>query len=71
MEVRAAEEHEVDQLAAIWFDGWQDAHAQILPAELMRLRTMESFRERLQCRPCRISGLSGRLRARRLYHRQR
>jgi ribosomal protein S18 acetylase RimI-like enzyme len=47
MEVRAAEEHEIDQLAAIWFDGWQDAHAQIVPAELTRLRTVENFRERL------------------------
>jgi len=32
----------------MWFDGWQDAHARIVPAELARLRTLESFRSRLQ-----------------------
>ena len=48
MEVRAAAESEVDYLAKLWRDGWHDAHAQITPAELVRLRTLESFRERLQ-----------------------
>ncbi len=48
MRVRAAEEAEIDQLASVWYDGWQDAHAKILPAELARLRTLESFRSRLQ-----------------------
>lgn len=47
MDVRAAEETELDQLAGIWHDGWQDAHARILPAELARHRTPESFRHRL------------------------
>jgi GNAT superfamily N-acetyltransferase len=47
MEVRAAEPFEIDSLAKLWFDAWQDAHAQILPAALTRLRTLESFRERL------------------------
>lgn len=47
MHVRAAEEADVDHLAKVWYDGWQDAHARILPAELARLRTLESFRERL------------------------
>jgi GNAT superfamily N-acetyltransferase len=46
--VRAAEPAELDHLARVWYDGWQDAHAQILPAELKRLRTLESFRDRLQ-----------------------
>jgi GNAT superfamily N-acetyltransferase len=46
--VRAAEEAEIGRLARIWYDGWQDAHAAIMPAELKRLRTLESFRERLQ-----------------------
>jgi prolyl-tRNA editing enzyme YbaK/EbsC (Cys-tRNA(Pro) deacylase)/ribosomal protein S18 acetylase RimI-like enzyme len=45
--VRRAEARELDRLAAIWHDGWQDAHAAILPAELAALRTLESFRERL------------------------
>jgi GNAT superfamily N-acetyltransferase len=46
--VRAAELAEVDQLAQIWYDAWQDAHTDILPAELARMRTLESFRERLE-----------------------
>jgi GNAT superfamily N-acetyltransferase len=48
MDVRDAERSEIDLLAQLWYDGWQDAHAQILPAELARLRTLESFRERLE-----------------------
>ncbi len=48
MDVRAAEDSEVEQLARLWFDGWHDAHAQVVPAELTRLRTLESFRYRLQ-----------------------
>jgi GNAT superfamily N-acetyltransferase len=48
MDVRTAEEVEIDQLAKVWHDGWHDAHAQIVPAELVRLRTLESFRNRLQ-----------------------
>lgn len=46
--VRAAEEHEITRLAEIWYHGWLDAHAEILPAELKRLRTLESFRLRLK-----------------------
>jgi len=45
MDVRAAEEAEIDHLAQVWYDGWQDAHAQILPAKLARLGALESFRE--------------------------
>ena len=48
MDVRAAEEREMDNLAGLWYEGWQDAHAQTVPAELRRLRTLDSFRERLQ-----------------------
>ena len=48
MDVRNAEKGEMDQLAQTWYDGWQDAHAEILPAELRRLRTLESFRDRLR-----------------------
>ena len=48
MNVRAAEASEIDHLARIWYDGWQDAHAAIMPAELTRLRTLESFGERLR-----------------------
>ena len=45
--VRTADPGELDQLARVWYDGWQDAHAAIVPAELTRLRTLESFRLRL------------------------
>ena len=46
--IRTPEETEVDQLAEVWFDAWNDAHAQIVPAELARLRTLENFRERIK-----------------------
>jgi ribosomal protein S18 acetylase RimI-like enzyme len=47
MDVRAAEANEIEILAKIWYDGWQDAHAEILPEELARIRTLESSRQRL------------------------
>lgn len=47
VKVRDAEEAEIDRLARLWYDGWQDAHAEILPSGLVRLRTLESFAERL------------------------
>ena len=46
--VRTADAGELDQLAKVWYDAWQDAHAAIVPAALTRLRTLESFRGRLQ-----------------------
>jgi GNAT superfamily N-acetyltransferase len=48
MTVRAAEPAEIRHLARLWHDGWQDAHASILPTELIQLRTLESFTERLE-----------------------
>ncbi len=48
MDVRDAEEIDVDRLARVWYDGWHESHAPIVPAELTRLRTLESFRQRLQ-----------------------
>lgn len=45
--IRDAEERDIDALAKLWFDGWQDAHAAILPAELAQARTLASFRDRL------------------------
>ena len=48
MHVRPADPSEVDLLAGIWYDGWQDAHSQILPPVLARRRTLDSFRERLR-----------------------
>jgi len=48
--IRFAERSEIGALARLWYDGWQGAHAHILPVELARLRTLESFEERLQAR---------------------
>ena len=48
MNMRAATEADVDQLTRIWHDGWHDAHARIVPAELVALRTLKSFRDRLR-----------------------
>jgi ribosomal protein S18 acetylase RimI-like enzyme len=44
---RPAETDDLDALAQLWFDGWQDGHAHIAPAGLTKARTLESFRERL------------------------
>jgi GNAT superfamily N-acetyltransferase len=48
MEVRSADESEVDRLGTIWFEAWQDAHARILPPQLVRARTLGSFRDRIR-----------------------
>lgn len=48
MDARNAEEYEVDHLAKLWYQGWLDAHEQIVPAELKRIRTPESFGPRLK-----------------------
>ena len=45
--VRAADSTEIDQIAAVWYESWQDAHAAIVPAELTRARTLEQFRQRI------------------------
>jgi len=61
MAVRNAEEAEVDHLARLWYDGWRDAHEEIVPAELTQLRTLESFRERVKAAlgTVRVIGTSG------------
>ena len=45
--IRTPEESEIAALAQLWYSGWQDGHAAVLPAKLSRLRTRESFAERL------------------------
>lgn len=47
MPVRAAEADDLEPLAMLWWQGWRDAHAEILPAALARLRTLDSFTERM------------------------
>jgi GNAT superfamily N-acetyltransferase len=61
MNIRPAEESEIEQLAKLWYDGWQDAHARIVPAQLARHRTLESFTHRLRAAlpNTRVAGSSG------------
>ena len=47
MDVRNAEEHEINHLANLWCQGWLDAHEQIVPQDLKRIRPPESFGPRL------------------------
>lgn len=47
MDLRTARSSDIERLARIWHDGWQDAHASTLPAQLRRLRTLEHFTEQL------------------------
>ena len=46
--IRDALPAEADYLAELWFSGWQDAHANILPLKLAQLRTLASFREHMR-----------------------
>jgi len=45
--VRTAELADIDAMATLWHDGWRDAHAALVPADLAKLRTLASFRSRL------------------------
>ena len=47
MSVRAADVGEIDHLARLWHQGWNDAHATLALAGLVRARTLDSFRDRL------------------------
>jgi GNAT superfamily N-acetyltransferase len=47
MQVRAAQESEIDKVAQIWYQGWQDAHAALMPPGLARFRTLENFTDRI------------------------
>ena len=47
MNVRRAEEGEIERLATIWCEGWHEAHAHLMPAELTRDRTLDSMRARM------------------------
>jgi GNAT superfamily N-acetyltransferase len=47
MTTRPPDPSETGALARLWYDGWQDAHAAILPPALARARTRESFAERM------------------------
>ena len=59
--VRPAEQSEIPQLARVWYEAWRDAHLDHLPAQLIRVRTLESFRDRLEANlaPVRVVGPLG------------
>ena len=61
MNVRSPTLEEVPQLARVWYDAWRDAHLATLPEQLIRVRTLESFRERLarDLSPVRVIGPVG------------
>ena len=47
MSARPVTETEIDHLARLWHEGWNDAHGRLAPEGLVRARTLELFRERL------------------------
>jgi ribosomal protein S18 acetylase RimI-like enzyme len=58
--IRDAKPSEIGQLAKLWFDGWHDAHAAIVPPELVALRTLQNFEERLRTSTgLRVADLAG------------
>ncbi|MFO0683730.1 MAG: GNAT family N-acetyltransferase [Sandaracinus sp.] len=44
---RAADERDLRALAALWHEGWRDAHGALVPPALSADRTPEHFRRRL------------------------
>ena len=46
--VRDAEPADLKPLAHLWWSGWRDGHDGLLPEALTRLRTLESFEERMR-----------------------
>ena len=48
MTVREADSADLAPLARLWWSGWRDGHEAILPSELARLRTLDSFAERME-----------------------
>jgi GNAT superfamily N-acetyltransferase len=48
VQIRDARDADVEALTRLWHAGWQDAHASVLPEALVRVRTYESFRQRME-----------------------
>jgi GNAT superfamily N-acetyltransferase len=48
LDPRPVDVDDLDPLAELWHEGWRDAHDAIVPAALAELRTLESFRARLE-----------------------
>src|SRR5688572_11014563 len=49
-ELRPATADDAETVAAIWHAGWRDGHLGNVPAELIAIRTPESFRTRAAAR---------------------
>lgn len=45
--IQSAQGSDIERLAELWYSGWRDAHVAIVPEALSRVRTLESFRDRL------------------------
>ena len=45
--ISATPDH-ADAIAALWHESWHDAHAALLPREIVAPRTLSSFKERLK-----------------------
>jgi ribosomal protein S18 acetylase RimI-like enzyme len=61
MQVRPANPSEIPALAKVWYDAWRDAHSTTLPEQLIRVRTLQSFHDRLarDLSPVRVIGPVG------------
>jgi len=46
--IRNANQSDVEHIARLWHTGWHEAHAEIVPEQLTRLRTIESFVQRIK-----------------------
>ncbi|MFZ2101330.1 MAG: GNAT family N-acetyltransferase [Oricola sp.] len=48
--IRDPLENEMPKLAKLWHDSWHEAHDDLVPVALCRIRTLESFSERISHR---------------------
>lgn len=46
LDLRPATADDAEAIGAVWFHAWRDGHLGLVPEELARIRTEESFRER-------------------------
>jgi len=47
MTVRDARIEDIESLARVWFESWHEAHAALVPPDIVRHRTLASFQVRL------------------------
>ncbi len=61
LRLRPLAEADLAPAARLWHLGWRDAHLDLVPPALIRLRTPRSFRERLAAARdrCRVTGPEG------------